>query len=55
MWGREREWEEERGTCLILTLFTSSRPRRKIAPRRGPVRKWPVGMMNEASIIQGRI
>ena len=55
MWGREQEWEGERGTCLTLTLFTSSRPRRKTAPQRGPVRKWPVGMTNEASIIKGKI
>ena len=55
MWGREPGWEEERGTCLTLTLFTSPRPRRKIAPQRGPVRKWSAGMMNEASIIKGRI
>lgn len=52
MWGRELQWKEERGTCLTLTLFTSSRPRGKIAPQRGSVRKQPMGMMHEASIIK---
>lgn len=52
MWGRELQWKEESGTCLTLTLFTSSRPWVKIAPQRGSVRKQPMGMMNEASIIK---